>query len=251
MTTPTVSAPKQKPENLLANLACNLVAPTVIMAFASGPRALGPKWGLLVALMFPAGYGILDFLRRRRFNFISFIGFVSVLISGGFGLMKLDGFWFAVKDGALPTMIGIAVLASIRSKEPLIHEILYNPQVIDVERVGAELAARGTAAGFDRLIRSSSYLIAAAMFVSGALNYGFARHIIRSPAGTEAFNQELAKMHWVSLAGISVPVVAMMMYALWRLLKGLEQLTGLNIDQIIHQPPPKKGAATAVPPPAE
>jgi len=235
-------APKPKPENLLLNLACNVALPTAIMSWASGDRALGPKWGLLVALLFPLGYGIHDFLRRRRFNFISALGFASVLISGGFGLMKLDGFWFAVKDGALPALIGVAVLASMRAKEPLVHEMLYNPQVIDVGRVDAALAARGNQAGFEQLMRASSHVIAGAMLISAVLNYGFARAIITSPAGTEAFNRELAKMHWVSLLGLSVPTMVLMMYALWRLFKGLGKLTGLTLDEILHQPPGKTPA---------
>ena len=243
MTDPTVSAPKPKAENLFINLVCNVALPTAIMSWGSGARALGPKWGLLVALLFPLGYGVHDFIQRRRFNFISGIGFVSVLVTGGFGLMKLDGFWFAVKDGVLPALIGVAVLASMRAKEPLVHEILYNPQVIDVERVDAALTARDAQEAFVRLMRSSSLLIALAMLVSAILNYGFARAIITSPAGTEAFNKELAKMHWVSLAGLSVPTMAMMFYALWRLLKGVGKLSGLTLDEILKQPPEKKAAA--------
>ncbi len=245
MTEPTHPAPKPKAENLLLNLVCNVALPTAIMSWGSGTRALGPKWGLLVALLFPLGYGIHDFIQRRRFNFISGIGFVSVLITGGFGLMKLDGFWFAVKDGALPALIGVAVLASMRAKEPLVHEMLYNPQVIDVERVDAALTTRGTQAGFVQLMHASSYLIAAAMFLSAVLNYGFARAIITSPAGTEAFNKELAKMHWVSLLGLSIPTMAMMFYALWRLFKGITGLTGLTLDEILRQPPAKNAETPA------
>ena len=100
MTAPTPPASKPKAENLFLNLFCNVALPTAIMSWGSGERALGPKWGLIVALLFPLGYGIHDFIQRRRFNFISGIGFVSVLFTGGFGLMKLEGFWFAVKDGA-------------------------------------------------------------------------------------------------------------------------------------------------------
>ena len=234
MTEPTPPASKPKAENLFLNLVCNVALPTAIMSWGSGERALGPKWGLIVALLFPLSYGIHDFIQRRRFNFISGIGFVSVLFTGGFGLMKLDGFWFAVKDGALPCLIGVAVLVSIRAKEPLIHEILYNPQIIDVERIDAALSQRGTQEGFTRLMRTSSYLIAAAMFLSAVLNYGFARAIITSPAGTEAFNKELAKMHWVSLLGLSIPTMAMMFYALWRLLKGVGELSGLTLDEILR-----------------
>jgi hypothetical protein len=235
-----VSKPPAKRENLLVNLLCNVALPTAVLSWGSGVHALGPRWGLVVALIFPVGYGLYDFGARRRFNFISFVGFASVLVSGGFGLMKLDGFWFAVKDAAIPALIGVAVLASMRAKEPLVQEMLYNPQVIDVERVGAALDARGAQAGFRQLMRSSSYLIATAMLLSAMLNYACARWIIRGQPGTEEFNRELAKMHWVGMLGLSLPVMAMMVFALWRLLKGIEALTGLTLDEVLHAEAGKK-----------
>jgi hypothetical protein len=49
--------------------------------------------------------------------------------------------------------------------------------------------------------------------------------------------------------------MAMMMYALWRLLKGLERLTGLTLDEIMHQagtkPAEGGGAKPAVEPTPE
>jgi hypothetical protein len=230
----SVPVSPSKKENLLVNLLCNVALPTAIMSWASGAHALGPRWGLVVALVFPVGYGLYDFSVRRRFNFISLVGFASVLVSGGFGLMQLDGFWFAVKDAAIPALIGVAVLASMRAKEPLVHEMLYNPQVIDVERVDAALDARGHRAGFRQLMRSSSHLIASAMLLSAVLNFVCARWIIRGQPGTEEFNRELARMHWVGLLGLSLPVMAMMVFALWRLLKGIEALTGLTLDEVLH-----------------
>ncbi len=243
-----MSSSKPKPENLWLNLVFNLGIPTAIQSWCSGDKLLGPKWGLIVALIFPLAYGIYDFVLRRRCNFISLLGFFSILITGGFGLLKLDVFWFAVKDGAVPLLIGAAIFFSIRTKAPLVHEMLYNPQLIDVERVDAALTARGEHADFDRLLRNASYLLTAAMLVSAVLNYGFARHIIKSPSGTEAFNQELARMHWISMIGLSLPVMGMMMYALWRLLNGLERITGLTLDEILRQPAEKKPAAAATAP---
>jgi hypothetical protein len=247
-------AAKPKQENLWLNLICNLVIPTAILSKASGDNLLGPKWGLIVAVAFPLGYGIHDFVVRRRFNFISIVGFASVLISGGFTLMKLDGFWFAVKDAAFPTLIGVAVLASMRAKEPLVHEMLYNPQIIDVEKVDAVLNERGAQGDFQHLMKSASQLLALAMFVSAILNFLLARYLLTSPAGSEAFNAELAKMHWASLIVMVLTSLPMMMYALWQLLKGVERLTGLALDDILRQPPEKKKAETVVtnpPPPGE
>ena len=189
--------------------------------------------------LFPLGYGIHDFAKRRRFNFISIVGFTSVLFSGGFTLMKLDGFWFAVKDAVFPTLIGIAVLASMRAKEPVVHEMLYNPQIIDVEKVDAALNERGTRGDFQRVMDSASVLLALAMFLSAMLNYLLARYLLKSPAGSEAFNAELAKMHWASWIVLALTSLPMMMYALWRLLKGIGRLTGLTLDEIMHAPAEK------------
>ncbi len=245
MTAPTPATPKTKPENLFLNLTCNVAVPTLVLSFASGPRLLGPKWGLLVALLFPLGYGIHDYLRRRRLNFISAIGLVSVLISGGFGLLKLDGFWFAVKDAAIPALIGLGLLASMRTKEPLVREMLYNPQVIDVEKIDAILAVRNAQGDFQRLLSSANRLLALAMFVSAFINFFLARYLLRSPPGTEAFNAELGKMHWIGPLVLAVTGMPMMMYALWRLFKGLETLCGLTFDELVAQPPAQKKAAPA------
>ena len=235
-----MTTPRSKPENLLVNLVCNVGVPTAILTWLSGARWLGPKWGLLVALAFPLGYGLHDFIARRRWNFISIIGFASVLISGGFGLLKVGGFWFAVKDAAIPGVIGLAVLASMRAKAPLVNELLYNPQVIDVERVEAGLMARGTQNAFTGLLRRSTGLLSLSFFVSATLNFFLARYLIRSQPGTAAFNGELAKMHLLSWPVIVLPSMAMMMLVLWRLMHGIKALTGLELDDIFRSPPEEK-----------
>jgi hypothetical protein len=237
---PSVTAPRHKPENLLINLVCNVAIPTAILSWMSGPRWLGPKGGLVVALAFPVGYGLYDFIARRRWNFISIIGFVSVLISGGFGLLKVGGFWFAVKDAAIPGFIGLAVLTSMRAKTPLLTELLYNPQIIDVEKVDAGLAARGNQGGFIGLLRRSTGLLSLSFFASAALNYALARHLLTGPPGTETFNGQLAKMHVLSWPVIVVPSMIMMMLIFWRLLQGIKALTGLELDDIFRSPPPHK-----------
>jgi hypothetical protein len=237
---PRPPGPHEKPENLLLNLACNVAIPTLILSKFSGAHTLGPKGGLIVALAFPVAYGVHDFVKRRKTNFISIIGFASILVSGGFGLLKVDGFWFAVKDAALPTLIGVAVLASMKTKSPLVESLLYNPQVIDVEKVDAALTAHGRQADFKRLLHQASQLLAASFFFCGALNYLLARHVLKSPPGTEAFNGELGRMHWLGVVVVTLPGMAVMMLALWRLMHGIKALTGLELDQVFRPPPEKK-----------
>lgn len=235
-----VPAHPPKRENLLVNIGCNVALPTIILNWGSKAAWLGPKWALVVALAFPVGYSIYDFVERKKFNFISAIGFLSVLITGTFALMKLDVFWFAVKEAAVPGAIGLVVLASMGTRWPLVREMLYNPQVIDVPRIDAALAERNARAEFEQLLRNASYLLTLSFMVSSVLNYVLARYLLKSPAGSEAFNSELARMNLLSWPVIALPTMAMTVYALWRLLSGLQRITGLELEQLMHAAPEKK-----------
>lgn len=237
------SAPAKK-ENILLNLVFNIALPSLVLSKLSTPDRLGPVWGLLVALAFPLGYGAWDYIQRRKTNFISIIGLVSVLLTGGLGLLHVSGFVFALKEAAVPAIIGLAVLVSLKTKTPLVRELLYNDQVIDVDRVDAALAVRNNRPGFDQLMVSSSYLLVLSFLVSATLNYGLARWLLKSPAGTPEFNAELGKMHLLSWPIIVIPSMAMMMFALWRLLGGIKKLTGLEFDAIFKTPPEKPKPAT-------
>ena len=232
---PAPTKPREKAENLLLNLIFTVAIPTAILSWGSKPNFLGPRLGLLVALAFPVGYGIYDFNKRRKANFIAIVGFASVLISGGFGLAKLDGFWFAVKDAAIPLVLGASVLFSMRTKAPLVKSILFNPQVLDVDKVTAALQAKNNERAFAKLLDKSSYLLAISFLLSAILNYLLARYLLVSPPTTEAFDQELAKMHLWSWPVIVIPSMLMMMYAFWKLLDGLGELTGYTIDDILPQ----------------
>ena len=236
----STAVPPAKPENLLVSVVCNIVLPALILGKLSTPARLGPAGALVAALLFPLGYGTYDFIRRRKANFIAVISFAGVLLTGSLGLLKLDGFWFAVKDAAISSLIGVAVVASLRSREPLVKTMFCNDTVMDLPRVEAALKERGAEAGFAGLLRQCTLIVAAAFFVSAALGYFLARYLLRSPAGTPEFNAELAKMHWFSWPIIGVPCMVLMMLALWRLIRGLKALTGLTTDEIFKSEPEKK-----------
>ena len=160
-----VPSAKPKQENLLLNLVCNLALPTYAFMQLSRDNRLGPLWGGLVALAFPLSYGVYDFIRRRKTNFVSVIGIVSILLSGGLLVGQAGGFWFAIKDGALPLVIGVTVIATVRAKNPLVRELFFNEQIIDVARVDAALAERGQREAFDKLMLRTSLWLGAAFVV--------------------------------------------------------------------------------------
>lgn len=123
MTDTTHTHAEHKPRPLI-DLAVSILLPSLILMKLSGEERLGADGALLVALAFPLGWGLWELAKYRKFNWIALLGLISVLLTGGIGLLQLDTQWLAVKEAAVPGIIGIAVLASTRTRYPLIRTLL-------------------------------------------------------------------------------------------------------------------------------
>ena len=82
-------------------------------------------------------------------------------------------------------------------------------------------------------------LLAGTFLFSSVANYLLARWVVTSPAGTEAFNAELGRMTLLSYPVIAIPSMVMMMGVLFFLSRVANQLTGLTLEQMLHQPADK------------
>ncbi len=227
----------QRPENPWISLLINIAIPALVLMKLSGEAYLGPVYGLLVALAFPLVYGIQDAVRCRRFNFISALGVVSTLLTGGIGLFELDPKWLAVKEAAVPAVIGLAVIISTRTRYPIVRSLLYNEKIINIPAVDAALDAHDNHGRFERSLVTASWLLAGSFFLSSTLNFILARMIVRSPAGSTAFNEELGRMTALSYPVIVIPSMAIMIVALWYLLRQIRTLTHMELEQIFHPQP--------------
>ncbi len=232
---PSPLPPPKPRENVWINLVCNAVLPGFLLTQLSKPERLGPVWALVIALSIPLGYGIYDLIRRRTWNMFSVIGLIGTLITGVLGLMKVSNFWFAVKEAAIPAILGLAIPLTLKTRQPLVRTLIYNDQVLDTDRIGRALVERNALPGFDALLRWASWVLAGAFLFSAVLNYLLARWIVTAPPGSPENVAQLGRLNWVSWPVIMVPSMAIMMFALFRLLKGLEALTGLPGDDLFHQ----------------
>jgi len=225
--------PSAKP-NPLFEIVVTIVVPAVILMQLSGAARLGPLPALMLALSFPLGWGLWDGWRRRKLNWLAVLGVVSTLLTGGIGLLKLDAQWLAVKEAAIPGLIGLVVLGSNWTAWPLIRVLVFNPTLFDVDRVHAALEARRTAVQFELRLRTGTLLLAGTFFFSAVMNYVLARWIVTSPAGTEAFNEELGRLTLLSYPVIAVPSMVMMMALLFWLARGAKALTGLALGDMLR-----------------
>lgn len=229
-----LKAPPARKESFLANLLLNIVIPAVILSKLSSEQYLGTQGAIVVALAFPLGYGIRDYFITRKINLLSALGFISILLTGGISLLQLDPQYIAIKEAAIPGLIGIATLFSVRTRYPLVKTFVYNGKLLKVEKVSEALAERGTEAAFEKVLRNTSYLIAGSFFLSSFLNYVLAKIVMVSPAGTEAFNIELGRMTALSYPVIVVPAMVVMMGSLFYLFRNIRRLTDLTLDEVIN-----------------
>ncbi len=229
----TATGHKQQP---LVDLLVSIVIPSVILMKFSGEEDLGAVQALVVALAFPVTWGVYELLKHRHFNFIALLGLVSVLLTGGIGLLQLDNQWLAVKEAAIPGILGLAVLVSTRTRYPLIKTLLYNPKVLNVDKISIKLEETGQTEMFESRLMKATYFLSGTFFFSSAMNYVLARWIVTSPAGSAEFNEQLGQMTLLSYPVIAVPSMAMMMailYYLWRTVHGA---TGLPLEDIVRTP---------------
>jgi hypothetical protein len=67
------------------------------------------------------------------------------------------------------------------------------------------------------------------------MNYVLARWVVTSPAGTEAFNEELGRLTLLSYPVIALPSMLMMMVLMWWLARGARELTGMPLTDMLRQ----------------
>lgn len=217
--------------NLWLEIGVTIVAPALILM--KGTSLLGPLPALFVALAFPLGWGAWQITHKRKFGLMAWIGIVSTMATGGIGVLQLDAQWLAVKEAAVPGLLGLAVAASALTRRPLIHALMLQPEIIEVERVQSALEARGATDAFAARLKTGTLLLAGTFFFSSVMNYVLARWIVDAPAGSELFNDQLGRLTLMSYPVIALPSLLMMMALMTWLARQARALTGLSIEQML------------------
>ncbi|GAB6262878.1 MFS transporter [Photobacterium sp. CCB-ST2H9] len=222
----------EKKSNPLTDLIFNVIVPSVILMKLSGQEQLGPVNALLLALAFPVILGSYELLKHKKFNFISLLGFISVLLTGGIGLLELDTQWLAIKEALIPGLIGVVVFGSTFTKYPIVTKMIFNDAVLNLELIKEKLNQSGKQSEFNKCLTQSNYLFASTFAFSAVMNYVLATSIVTSPAGSEAFNEELGEMTLLSYPMIAIPSMLMMFGIFYYVWRSIRRMTNLEANQI-------------------
>ncbi len=231
--------------NGFLTLVFNILIPVLIL------NKLSAKFGalpcLIVALAFPLGFGLYDFFKHRKTNFISVLGFVNVLITGSLAVLGLGGIWFCVKEAAFPLLIGAFVFGSSYTDRAFIKTLFLNPQIINLVLVEERLAQKQTHVPFELHLRKATRLLSLSFLVSAVLNFVIAERVFvpLDPSLDEAakavlLNAQIAKMTYTAMLVITVPSMICLMGVLWYVLSGIRRLTDLPFNEIFAPDAVKK-----------
>lgn len=258
-----MEAQRETPSSALFNLIFNIIAPVYLLKQSErfevwfGPK--GPVIALLIAIALPLSYGLFEYIKFKKRNLISALGFTNTLITGCFALYQVEGKWFAIKEASFPLLIGIFVYLSVRMKRPFIEYMVYNRNFMDLDLLEAKVRENGTEKEIHRHLRKSTIFLGHSFILSAVLNFVLAIFIFKKidPSLSETqhakvLNEQISHMTWLSYLVILIPSMIALMWVLKYLSDGLKKYSGLSLpDVMIDKKPSPAQPAGLIPPSAE
>lgn len=247
-------------EHPLANILINVLIPVLALSYLSKdpefqqaigkavkPWHIGPVKALIVALAFPIGYGVWHFTKTRRANFFSALGLVSVLLTGGLTIFLWNGdgtvkphadVLFGLKEASIPLILGVAVIGSHYTSNPLLRVFLYSDSIFDIQKIERRVEECGAGERYRAILFQATLLFAASFFLSTLMNFGLALHFLgdldhAAANARELYNERVAKLTGWGFAVIGVPILIFLFLTLRRLLRQLGTLTGLKDEELL------------------
>lgn len=231
----------ETPTTALINIACNIAIPVIILNKYT--ESLGALNALVFALAFPLGYFLYEYYRTRKTNWISVLGFLNTLLTGGFALLQLEGKWFAIKEAGFPLLIGLFVFFnSYYGKKPFIQQMLMNPNMFRMDLLEQALNERQTNNDFFAHLRKTNVFLSYSFFLSAILNFGLAYVIFKAIDPTlpemqrsAILNEQISQMTWMGYLVILLPSMICLIFIFQYLAKGIYKYTGLEMMDLMQQ----------------
>ncbi|MEC8659213.1 MAG: VC0807 family protein [Verrucomicrobiota bacterium] len=233
-------------ENPLLNIFVNVLLPIVALSqlSKSGDKSwhIGPEYGMAVAVAFPFIYGVVFFFKNKKFNFYSVLGIISVLLTGFItihvwnedGSIKENAdLLFAIKEAAIPLMLGAAMLYSHRTKNPLIDVFFLNPDIFDITKIEETAKEKNTYNDYLAFRLKLTWMFASSFLLSSLLNFILAMYLLKDANDKESYNLAVGKVMGYGYLVIGIPLMIIMVGCLIYLMKTISRITGLTKEEFM------------------
>jgi len=156
-------------------------------------------------------------------------------LTGVIGVLELPPGWVAVKEAAIPAILGLLVLGSMWTPYPLVKTLLYNPKILKIDLIDEKLEQNGKKEHFEKTLRGATWLLAGSFLVSAILNFTLAKIMVKTSPSVDKqlFNQEISSMWAWSMVVIVIPSMIVMVLALWTLIRGIRTHAGLTMEEVM------------------
>jgi len=225
--------PKNSKPNPFINLCFNVVLPTICLIKLTSWTGIEPVKVLIIALSFPLIYGLHEYLKSKKIEFLSVIGIVGVLLLGGISLLQLPPHYIAIKEAAIPALIGIFCLVSLKTRYPFIKKLVYSDLIFKIDVIEQHIAAQGNQVAFDKLLTRTTWILSLSFFLSAILNYVLAKMVVTVDATDPLYNEQLGTMIALSFPVIAVPVTCITVGLMIYFFRSLTKLTNCKIEQLL------------------
>ena len=184
---------------------------------------------LVVSLLFPTVYFIYGCIKHGQASVVSIIGFIGVLVTGVVGLFELSSQWLAVKDAAIPLVLGVLLLFTLKMRPPLLVRMVCNDQIMDIKNVYAALERNGKEYEFRRLFTTTTIFFFVSFLISAVTHYILAIVVLVDPMPT---NEQIAELMYLKYPYCVLPFAVCIVFCVWYLFRGLTKLTGMKFEDI-------------------
>ena len=219
-------------ENPFLSIIFNIIIPVLILNKATQwIPYLTPAHAVLIALSFPTIYGLKDYIKERVINWISVLALIGILFTGGFALLELEGIFFAIKEGALPTVAGIVVIGSVFYKKPFMN-LFIKSDLFQKDIILQKIKDNKKEKEYAKLMNETTLYFSLSFFLSGALNFFIAKDVFVETDSPEILNEQIATMTWLGYVMIALPLAVISGLILWYLVASLKKMTNLDFNEM-------------------
>jgi len=190
----------------------------------------------LIALLFPFTYFFFDLYNRKNINFISILGFVNVLLTGGIGIFGekygLTRISFILKEGLMPLIIGTFLIFLSKFKKETFDKMILNEALFDVEKIKEDQNSEDLKQ-IETYTTKAGYYFIAGFFISSIIQFILASIIVTDNPGDPSFNEQVSTMTWVSYIAVLGPTIIIVGKGYLNLINGIGKITGLKKENFL------------------
>lgn len=220
-------------KSLLWELFFNLCLPTFLLMKGHTLLHVSPKIALALAISCPLSYGILDWIKEAHFNWIAFLGLISIVVKGSVGLLEGSNQLLAINEMLLPTIMGCGLFGMrLLRKPPFLMKFLLNEQFCNAQLILERLEMNKALPVLNKHVIMYEWSLSGLFFFSAVLNYLLARYLVVHPAGSVEFNHELGLLTGWNFAIIAVPATLGLLCIVWRFFTQVQKLSQLTWDEL-------------------